>query len=283
MTKPTNPFAQTYASFLDQTKDHRLSVLREDGLYRHLRLQQPGTRIWSWDVITWPGYLATAGDVADGYMFTRLLDMVDFFTLSGSSRDYYSDGAPAIDLRYWAEKLCGGRSHDVKSYSHQRFLALVDEHLAENEELGDAAQVEYDKTVDVAKAVCSRRGVDFDAYVEDLRAHDGYSTFDLEIDPDDPDELEYFEQPLPEHSPAQRRQEILDDARWHNNTEHEAHTWLGDNEKYVGTDTWEWDLREYDSDFLFACYGIDLAISRYRAHVAAQSQPDQPTHNRSEV
>ena len=56
--------------------------------------------------MTWPGYLAVVGDIANGYVFSRIADMLDFF--DSARRDRYSDGCPVIDLRYWAEKLCGG-------------------------------------------------------------------------------------------------------------------------------------------------------------------------------
>ncbi|MCX4573236.1 MULTISPECIES: hypothetical protein [unclassified Streptomyces] len=84
MTKPTNPYAHAYADFLRETAEHQLVVLHDDGLYRHLRIQKPGTRIWSWDITTW--------------------------------QSHYSDGAPSIDVHYWAEKLCGGRSYEVEMY-----------------------------------------------------------------------------------------------------------------------------------------------------------------------
>lgn len=62
MTKPTNPYAHAYADFLRETAEHQLVVPHDDGLYRHLRIQKPGTRMWSWDITTWPGHLATSGE-----------------------------------------------------------------------------------------------------------------------------------------------------------------------------------------------------------------------------
>lgn len=86
MTKPTNPYAHAYADFLSETAEHQLVVLHDDGLYCHLRIQKPGTRMWSWDITTWPGHLATSGDIADGYMFTREPDMIQFFARNESTR-----------------------------------------------------------------------------------------------------------------------------------------------------------------------------------------------------
>lgn len=267
--KPENPYASAWVGFCTQTAEHRLVVLHEDGLYRHLRVQAPGTRMWSWDVATWPGHLATSGDIAEGYMFTRLPDMLDFFDRPVHLRNYYADGAPCIDVRYWAEKLCGGRSRDVKVYEPEIFLQQVREHLEEHIELGTEAQEEYDNIVAATRQVCAFHGLDFDMYIARIRSR-GDSRFDLlEIDAEnDVDDLQhlYYGLEIPEQSPADRREEILDEARWQADSESEAHKWLANNEEFVGSDTWEWDLREYDINFLFACYAIDTTVQLYRQH-----------------
>jgi hypothetical protein len=86
--------AKIRAQFEEATKDHAMEVLRDDGLYRHLQFRAPGTYIYSYDLVTWPGYLAINGDLVSGYTFARIPDMFEFFGGSGS-----------IDLRYWAEKI----------------------------------------------------------------------------------------------------------------------------------------------------------------------------------
>ena len=276
--RPVNPYASAYANFAEQTAEHALTVIQDHGLHRQLRVGAPGTGIWSWGVTTWPGYLATFGDVANGYMFTRDIDMIDFFD-RGIHRDYYSDGAPSIDFRYWAEKLSGRRSHDVREFSEEVFLRHVADDLAEHETLGDEAQKEFETIVEVAKRVCARNGVDYDEYVAEL--HGGAAddeTISLAIDPDDNDEVEYFGQPFPyavDHygertdlSPAQYRARILDEAKMRVDYEHEAREWLEEDEqvKLFGEDTWEWDYRDYDVCFLFACYAIAKTVELWRQY-----------------
>lgn len=309
-TRPSNPYAQAYADFLEQAKDHRLVVLHMDGLYRHLRVQAPGTRMWSWDINTWPGYLASSGDIADGLVFTRLDDMIDFFDITGGSRDYYSDGAPSIDVRYWAEKLCGGRSHDVKSYDSDRFLKLVREHLKEHEELGDAAQRAHELRLALLKRIHQMRGLDEVTSQALLDAHwftesrsarhadhayttvaqqyrDAASVASLRLwctdglTEDQIDELiqkhcfsALSDTSISEQSPAERRATIIDSARLHAGTENGAHTWLSEHEELVGCDTWEWDLRDWNIHFLFACYAIDLTVQLYRQHQAAMESSE---------
>ena len=75
--------------FPKDTEGYVLTVLHEDGEYRHLRFGRPGERWGSTDIHTWPGGLTTAGDMADGWMFNRGLG---FF-------------ASRPNLGYWQEKL----------------------------------------------------------------------------------------------------------------------------------------------------------------------------------
>lgn len=314
--KPENPYAEAYRGFVEQTGDHRLVVLHDDGLYKHLRVQAPGTRMWSWDVTTWPRHLATSGDIADGLVFTREPDMIGFFTSAGRGDDhYYSDGAPSIDVRYWAEKLCGGRAREVKKYDADHFLQLVREHLEESETFGDEAQAFHEKQLALVKKIHELRGLDDDAMQKHLEAHwaaqalvrhtaassyatlarqdrdaasaarnqlwstDGISDEQINKLIEEFDWCELGDTDLDQQSPAARRHEVLDDARWRADSESEAHKWLQANEEHVGSDTWEWDLREYDIHFLFACYAIAFTTKLWREHLAAQHADDPSSPN----
>lgn len=84
------------ADFASETAGHELTVLHDDGLYRHLRIAAPGTGIWSWELITWPGYLTITGDIGAGFTFRADNDMAPWFLASQRP-----------NLRYWAEKLIG--------------------------------------------------------------------------------------------------------------------------------------------------------------------------------
>ena len=264
--KPANPYARQYTNFLDYTQDHQLSVLKDDGLYRHLRMHNPEFgSMWSWQVVTWPWHLTTVGDIADGYTFSRDDDMLGFFGVDGLRRDYYADGAPLIDFRYWAEKLNGIHARTARHYSSEVFLRLVGEHLDEDDELGLEAQIEYDKLVEVTRRIVARSGHDWDLYLSLMRLEKPLP--DLEIDESDPDECEYFGLPIPAVSPAERRQEILDEAQDCAHSEHEARQWLDSHDVWeILGDSWEWDLNEWDTHFLYTCWAIDLTVQAYRRH-----------------
>lgn len=92
--------------------EHEMTVMLDSGLYRHIRFKKPGTRMYYFDLTTWPGFLAITGDMGS-YVFSRLEDMFQFFRIrTGGS----------IDYRYWAEKCeasdrdCGMTDWDEEAY-----------------------------------------------------------------------------------------------------------------------------------------------------------------------
>lgn len=116
MPQPTeDPIAKR---FRRDTAHHELTILHDDGLYRHLRLRNPRTSVYWFDLVTWPGSLAIRGDI-EGHIFSREPDMFPFF------RSKYG-----INAHYWAEKTEHGRE-PLKEYSEDLFRQLVTEHVAE--------------------------------------------------------------------------------------------------------------------------------------------------------
>lgn len=112
-------YPAVYEQLLAEVGEHEMHVLHEDGLYRHLRFQAPGTGIWHWDLVTWPGSLAIRGDIGEGFIFTRELDMLTWFD--------HGQAPGWINASYWAEKLDRG-SRSVRGFSPDQFRAW----LAEN-------------------------------------------------------------------------------------------------------------------------------------------------------
>ena len=305
---PENPYANEYENFLSNTANHRLTVLSDDGLNRRMRMHDPEQgSIWSWTITTWPGYLSSNGDIADGYTFSRIEDMMQFFDRderSGAAGGYYEDGAPSIDFRYWAEKLTGGRSQSVLRFSEKEFLSSVREHLEEHEDLGTEAQEWHEAALALLARLHEMRGLSTDESTALLDAHRaaekavkdsfglGLSKLQSEAktalaalwqegDLTDEqyeeltDKFRYDEldlQPVPELSPADRRAEILLEAKACSGSEHEAREWLNGPEQreLFGDDTWEWSLRDYDVHFLFACWAIDKTVQAWKEYVASR-------------
>lgn len=96
--------------------EHTVSVVRDDGEYRHLRCQRPGTWSYGFDIVTWPGYLAYTGDMGS-FLFSRVRDMFEFFRGERPNPDY------------WSEKLQGpGPAHSaVLEFDVEQFHAYVRE------------------------------------------------------------------------------------------------------------------------------------------------------------
>lgn len=115
-------YPEIAARFARDTAKHQMTVLHDDGLYRHLRFMNPKNSEYWFEIVTWPGSLAMRGDAGDGYIFTRLNDMFEFFR---------SDRRWGINPHYWAEKLGGGR-RSVKQYSEARLRQLVVERFVED-------------------------------------------------------------------------------------------------------------------------------------------------------
>lgn len=105
--------------FAADIANHELTILKDDGLYRHLRFAKPGTRAMSFDILTWPGHLCYTGDMGT-YVFSRVWDMLDFFR------------GERINPSYWAEKvLAEDKSDGVRQWSKELFKECLLESFAE--------------------------------------------------------------------------------------------------------------------------------------------------------
>lgn len=105
--------ALTKDQFLSDVNGHVMSVIRDDGLYRHLRFRAPGSSCMYFDLLTYPGGLHYRGDMGT-FVFERTADMFEFFR-SDNGR---------INPGYWREKLTAvssGSQHPVKAFSGEKF------------------------------------------------------------------------------------------------------------------------------------------------------------------
>ncbi|MBM0277230.1 hypothetical protein [Micromonospora tarensis] len=105
--------------FQRDTADHVMTVLHDDGLYHHLRFAKPGSSMYWFEIVTWPGALAIRGDVDGNLVFSRLPDMFQFFR---------SDHG--INPGYWAEKTAD-YGKGLKKYSEDVFVQHVTDVLVD--------------------------------------------------------------------------------------------------------------------------------------------------------
>jgi hypothetical protein len=125
-------YRKQFERFCADIKGHSVTVLREDGLYRHLRCRRGDSYTYGFDVITWPGYLAYTGDMGC-FVFSRLPDMFGFFRGRREAM---------VDRGYLAEKCTAKDKPDgIREYSEERFQEVVSqrfEEFAEGHELTPA-------------------------------------------------------------------------------------------------------------------------------------------------
>lgn len=122
-------YTEAAARFARDTASHQMTVLHDDGLYRHLRFRDPKHSFYWFELITTPGQLVFSGD-GESFVFRRATDMFGFFR-SGLRRD----GSIEINPHYWSEKLTSGRD-SVMKYQEDLFVKLIWEqanHLIEQE------------------------------------------------------------------------------------------------------------------------------------------------------
>jgi len=113
----------TEEQFLKDVEQHTMTMIRDDGVHRHIRFKRPDSGTYWFDLITWPGTLCIDGDCGT-YVFRRLEDMFQFFR---TDRDWLRDGATlGINPSYWGEKLQAKAIHGgYEEFSESRFRKAV--------------------------------------------------------------------------------------------------------------------------------------------------------------
>lgn len=100
----------TKESFLKNVEEHKLEVLHDNGLCRHLRVENPSSSNLWYQITTWPGYLCISGDMGC-FTFSRIEDMFQFFR----------DKDLVINPGYWAEKIQAGTDYSTAKITYSEF------------------------------------------------------------------------------------------------------------------------------------------------------------------
>lgn len=223
--------------FAKDTAAHLMTVLHDDGLYRHLRFRnhvlcndaenRPGTSAYWFDLVTWPGALTINGDCGT-FTFSRLDDMFEFF------RGSY------VNPQYWDEKVRAADRSGTTVYSVDVFRQQVADEIKE-------AEADWPGLADAVAE----------------RIFGGLAAWNVETEADARsalDQFEYLPADLPctqceDQKMALTRVKGLDvvmcpecDTR---------------GTPFTFTDTWEWDLHNYHWQFLWCCHAIQWGIGLY--------------------
>ncbi|WP_349609071.1 hypothetical protein [Cupriavidus sp. DF5525] len=119
----------TQERFERDVAEHQMTVLHEDGVYRHIRFRRPDSSSMHFDLITYPGYLVYSGDMGC-YVFSRLRDMFEFFR---TDRLHGKDPSKLyINRGYWSEKLQAvdgnRRNGSATEFSEEKFRRVINEY-----------------------------------------------------------------------------------------------------------------------------------------------------------
>ena len=112
--------------FLKDVESHKMIVLKDDGINRHIRFKRPDSGAFWFDLITWPGALCIEGDMGT-YVFRRLEDMFQFFRTDAK---YAKEDELGINPGYWGEKLQAIATHGkYKEFSFDLVSKAVKTHF----------------------------------------------------------------------------------------------------------------------------------------------------------
>lgn len=118
----------TEERFLKDVRDHQMTVLRDDGVHRHIRFKRPDSGDYYFDLITWPGFLCYTGDMGT-YVFSHIEDMFEFFRIDQRDWNYNRAGGLSINPGYWSEKLQAVARHEgCDEFDADRFRLVVNEY-----------------------------------------------------------------------------------------------------------------------------------------------------------
>lgn len=239
--------------FAADTATHSMKVLRDDGLYKHLRFTgtrpnkdtgEPERSPFYWfDLVTWPGTLAINGDCGS-YLFSRDTDMLAFFR------------GHNINPQYWAEKVPASIRGSLRCYSEDKFRQLIKEQLAADAEVG-GPETDWPGVTEAAIEQIFGDNSQWYTYAEDgARAA--------------LDEFEFGATWMGTCicGAVQGGFTSDDDAyRWcrthgPDGTFHSAKK-VDKFDGFTFTDTWEWDLRDWDWQYLWCCHAIIFGIAQH--------------------
>jgi hypothetical protein len=233
--------------FARDTAKHELTILHDDGLYRHLRFMAPRDSSYWFELITTPHSLTFRGD-GESFVFSRLEDMFQFFRRS--------DGK--INAHYWSEKLTSHRD-SVMQYDPEIFTSRVKEYVVDAirdgsvpRGIGRAVTTFLNEEAEILEESTARR--DLADFQYGGRWAASCSCGASEEFGDDSADAYRWE--------SRHRRDADGTGHW---------TQSGKKDVFEFSDVWEWSFRDYDWWFLWALHGIVWGIAQY--DLAKQAAP----------
>jgi hypothetical protein len=119
----------TKERFLNDVKDHKMTILHDDGVFRNIKFARQNTINMSFTLTTWTNHLCISGDMGC-YVFSRLEDMFHFFSTPNNEL--------SINEGYWCEKLqsiskFGSNNGSIREFSAERTVKSIKLDLQDSE------------------------------------------------------------------------------------------------------------------------------------------------------
>ncbi len=114
----------TDEQFLDDVKTHRMEIIQDNGLFRHIRFERPDDRYhMHFTLTTWPCHLCVTGDMGT-FVFHQIDDMFNFFQLKRLAER--PKETVFKKTAYWAEKcICEDRYIHLQQFDRDRLRKAV--------------------------------------------------------------------------------------------------------------------------------------------------------------
>jgi len=156
MTSVEDQLKKSAQRFAQETRDHKMKVLRNDKVYRHLRFMDPKNSAYWFEIHTGPNFLLFRGD-GDSYVFSN--GDGDMFRSFRHSID--KNGSLHPDPGYWTQKLSS--SEQAEEWDSDTFQEDLAQYITDMVEQ-DIVPKEHEKRL--------RDEVESDLMYEDLHSAD---------------------------------------------------------------------------------------------------------------
>lgn len=259
-------YPQVFRQLAGYVRDHSMTVIRDDGQYRHLRFSGPRNKIGSFDLVTWPGSLVIRGDIGEGFLFAW----------GGSDvLPYFNQHEGHINPGYWSEKLTRG-SREVMVFQEEKLELLALARIAEwdlsDPDIQEAREMFLEHwSLRGDEADCRQNVQDF-VYQPPERVHRFSQSVRMSQDKV-PTSDKLFEHicawPL---SPSQQALALLafeDECLKADGSESYVHSVRSfsfaslPSKHDLGPDVDEWEVDDYDHHFLLACHAVLWGARKY--------------------
>jgi hypothetical protein len=232
----------TEERFLADVSKHQLTILRDDGLNKHLRFKRENGSSYWFDIITYSGRLIIDGDCGT-FVFARIEDMMDFFRTKKNDWNYNKNGL-SINPSYWGEKLRavsngGYGKGNIKKFSEDIFKARVKEYFDrhfEDEIKGDADLI---SEADIDNPLSSKELSDIEERT--IRRNEIWESIEEDI-------LRYPDNEYDSNKAA----------------------YDFDEQGFRFVDFHEYDCKEYTFEYIWNCYAIAMGVKMYDAYKQEQ-------------